>query len=261
MAKGISIKFQSYQTTIPKLLDLIGLGKELKKHSKIILKPYIQPILEQNTEKNKLNLEFVESLLQYCIKNKNPVAEVFIAEGADGSDSMELFNQQGYSKLAEQYSIGLIDLNSTEVEEVFNNKFLKFPQIIYPKVLRESFVISLANLSSSEELGIKGSLPNMLGAFPLPYYKGFFSKTKKRIRQFPLKYAIHDILLCKMPDFALIDASEKGVMLAGIPLEIDKQASKLLGIEWKNVPYLRLIEENIERFEPKKEKDDNLTQF
>jgi len=264
MAKGISIKFNSYQTTIPKLLDLINFGKELKKHTKIIIKPYIQPILEQSSENNPLtpmNMQFVEAVLEYCLKNKNPVAEVFIAEGADGSDTMSLFKEQGYAKLAEQYSIGLIDLNSTEVEEIFSNKFLKFPEIVYPKVLKESFVISLAKLSSSEELGLRGSLPNMLGAFPLDYYKGFFSKTKKRIKKWPIKYSIHDVLLCKMPDFALIDASEKGVILAGMPLEIDKQASKLLGIEWKNVPYLRLIEENIERFEENKEKDNSLDQL
>jgi len=264
MAKGISIKFNSYQTTIPKLLDLINLGKELKKHSKIIIKPYIQPILEQASENNPstpINIQFVEAVLSYCIKNKNPVSEVFIAEGADGNNTMELFAQQGYTKLAEHYSIGLIDLNSTEVEEIFNNKYLKFPEIVYPRVLREAFVISLAKLSSSEELGLRGSLPNMLGAFPLDYYKGFFSNTKKRVKKWPLKYSIHDVLLCKMPDFAMIDASEKGAILAGMPFEIDKQASKLLGIDWKNVPYLRLIEENIERFSENKEKDSNPNQL
>jgi hypothetical protein len=47
-----------------------------------------------------------------------------------------------------------------------------------------------------------------------------------------------------MPDFALIDSSERGVIFAGIPKEVDKQAAKLLGLDWREIGYLRLVEEN-----------------
>lgn len=266
MAKGVSIKFRSYQDTIPRILDLVKLEPELKKHSKIIIKPYIKPIAEQsqivnaeNSQNLSLSMEFVEQVLRYCLKNKNPVTEVFIAEGADGADTMDLFREHGYVKLAERYGIGLIDLNTAEVDKTLSHKFLKFSEIMYPKVLKDSFIISLAKLAPSEELGIKGSLANMLGAFPSDYYKGFFSSEKKKIKKHPIKYSIHDILLCKMPNFALIDASEKGSIFAGMPFEIDKQASKLLGIDWKNIGYLRLIEENHSRFEEKKEENQEST--
>lgn len=241
MAKGVSIKFRSYSETIPRLLELINLSKELKKYSKIILKP---SILKFEGEKSlSTPVAFVEQVLRYCIRNKNPVSEVFIADGADGADTMELFNKLGYTKLAERYSVGLIDLNNTEAEAIIAHDFLRFSEIMYPKILKDSFVISLPLLAEDDETDIKGALSNMLGAFPAKHYKGFFSKIKNKIRKWPIKYSVYDILKCKMPDFAIMDSSEKGVIIAGLPLEVDKQAAKLLNIDWRYISYLKMVEE------------------
>jgi uncharacterized protein (DUF362 family) len=256
MAKGVSIKFRSYSETVPRLLELINLGKEIKKHSKIILKPYLKPIEEEKIISTPV--AFVEQVLRFCLKNKNPVSEVFIAEGADGADTMELFDKLGYSKLAERYSVGLIDLNNTEVEKMEQYEFLKFSEIMYPKILKDSFVISLPPLALDEETSFIGALSNMLGAFPAKYYKGFFSRTKSKIRKWPIKYSVHDILKCKMPEFAIIDSSEKGVILAGIPQDVDKQAAKLLGLEWKDIGHLRLVEENFLEEKKKEEKTETI---
>lgn len=252
MTKGVSIKFRSYSETIPRVLELINLGKELKKHSKIVLKPYISPIEGEKTTSTSVAL--VEQVLRFCLKNKNPISEVFIAEGVDGDDTMELFGSLGYTKLAERYSVGLIDLNNTEVEQVEHQDFLRFHEITYPKILKEAFVISIPPLALDEETTFIGSLSNMLGAYPARHYKGFFSKAKTKIRKWPIKYSIHDILKCKLPDFAIIDHSEKGLILAGIPKDLDKQAAKLLGLDWKNVDYLKLVESSFLETQAKEEK-------
>jgi uncharacterized protein (DUF362 family) len=255
MAKGASIKFRSYSETIPRILELINLGKELKKHSKIILKPSLRPVVGEKSLSTPI--AFVEQVLRFCLKHKNPVAEVFIAEGADGADTMELFNQLGYTKLAERYSVGLIDLNNTEVEKIEAYEFSRFSEIMYPKILKEGFIISLPLLAEDEETDIQGSLSNMLGAFPARYYKGFFTKAKNKIRKWPIKYSVFDILKCKMPEFAVIDSSEKGVILAGLPIEVDKQAARLLNLDWRYISYLRMVEEGFldESSEEKSEKD------
>ncbi len=250
MAKGISVKFKSYLETIPRMLEVLKLEKELQKHNKIVLKPSIK-----NSSSNNTSPEFVEEILKFCSKNKNPNAEIFIAEGSDGEDTMELFESLGYKSLAERYSVGLIDLNNTEVEEVINGDFLKFNKIFYPKILLESFVISLPKLSEDAETVVAGALSNMLGAFPARFYKGFLSRTKSKIRNWPMKYSIHDILKCKLPDLAIIDASDKGSILVGRPLEMDKQAVKLLSKDWKSVPYIRLIDESFSSSEANKIKD------
>ncbi len=249
MVKGASIKLISYTESVPKLLNYLKVNNELKKYDKIILKPAIK-----NGELYT-PVGFVESVLKYCLENKNPVAEVSIAEGVDGFDTIELFQSIGYKALAEKYSIGLIDLNDTEIEELANKEFLKFESIKYPKILLESCVISIPFLREDEETEISDSLTNMLGAYPSKYYAGFFSLKKNKIKKWPIKYSIHDILKCKMPNFAVIDASSQGQILAGLPLEIEKQAAKLLNKEWRSISHLKLLNESFSRID-KKEKNE-----
>lgn len=238
MTKGVSIKFRSYESTIPKLLELIKFERALEKHKTIILKPAVNQKDAMNT-----SVEFVEEVLKFCLKHKTPDATVFIAEGSDGAETMDLFESLGYKTLSEKYQVGLLDLNQAEIEEIQDGKFTKFESIRFPKLLLNSFIVSLPKLSQDGELEMQGALSNMLGAFPSRYYQGLFARKKSKIRKWPLKYAVHDVLRCKFPDFTIIDASEQGAILAGFPLDMDKQAAKLLGKEWKSVPYLKFIDE------------------
>jgi hypothetical protein len=48
-----------------------------------------------------------------------------------------------------------------------------------------------------------------------------------------------------MPNFSVIDASKQGHILAGLPLEIDKQAAKIMNLDWKSISHLKLIDEAI----------------
>lgn len=248
--KGASIKFKSYEETVPKILSILKLQRELKKYDKIVLKPFLTNPLQESTSR-----EFVESVLKFVLLHKNPVAEVFIAEGADGENTQELFETLGYDKLAERYDVSLVDLNKSETEFVENYEFLKFEGIEYPRILMESFVISLPKLSMNEETVVSGPLSNMLGAFPASRYNGFFSRNKSKIRKWPIKYAVHDIVKCKMPEFAVVDGSEQDVILAGLPLEMEKQGAKVLDREWKGVPHIKLIDESLAE---KKEKSDEI---
>ncbi len=240
MIKGASIKFVSYHDTVPKILDLLKLPHEIKKYDKIVIKPHLSEDTDKSTPK-----ELVESVLKFLMQHKNPITEVFIAEGAEGLPTEDLFESLGYNKIAEQYHVSLIDLNNTETEEIESGDFLKFPSIHYPKILLNSFLISLSKVSDHEETVVLGSLTNMLGAYPSSHYKGFFSRNKNKIRKWPIKYSIHDIVRIKMPDFALIDASSNGNLMAGLPLELDKQVAKTLGKDWRNVPYIKLLDESL----------------
>lgn len=241
MSKGASIKFTDYNSSVAQLLKILNLGSELKKYDSIVLKI---PFQDPEIGKSQISLDFVESVLKYVLENKNPVSSVFLAEGADGLDTSDLFSAFGYKDLADKYGLGLIDLNTAESDKIYDGEFLKFDSIMYPKILLNSFIISLAKPAYDEEIGMSGSLSNMLGCFPAKYYKGFFTKRKTKIRAFPLKFSIHDILKCKLPQFSILDCSENGSILAGLPLEMDKQAAKLLNLESSEVPYLSLIEES-----------------
>ena len=153
MAKGASIKFTSYEESVPKLLKILNLPRELKKYDSIVLKVKLSPPDEMRdgemlTEQD-YSLGFIESALKFILKEKNPVANVYIAEGADGYSTEELFNLSGYQKLADKYDVGLIDLNNTETEQIENPKFSKFEKIQYPKILLNSFVISISKPEES----------------------------------------------------------------------------------------------------------------
>lgn len=241
MAKGVSIKFQSYEFSVPKVLEFIKLGDELKKHDTIILKPSLRNFSSKNT-----SAEFSEAVLKYCIEKKSPNSKILIAEGADGEDTLDVFEKTGHRELAERYGISMIDLNTAEVEEIRDGEFLKFESIMYPKILLNSFIISLPKLSLDDETEMQASLSNMLGAFPSSHYKGFFSRKKNKIRNWAIKYSIHDILKCKMPDLAVIDASEEGFILAGMPIDMDIQASKMIKTsdDSRAISHLKLIKQN-----------------
>jgi len=64
-------------------------------------------------------------------------------------------------------------------------------------------------------------------------------------------------LKCKMPNLAIIDASEKDQIIIGQALEMDKQSAKLLGLDWKNT-YLKLIDESFSRKKDNPAKIDKL---
>lgn len=244
MAKGVSAKFSSYEETLPRVLRLIKFDEEIKKHDSIVIKPSLRNLFSHNT-----SASCAESLLKFCLQHKSPNAKIYIAEGSDGDDTLEVFEYFNYKKLAERYNISLVDLNNTDLEKIQHPNFLKFEEIYYPKILLNSYVISLPRLFAEPEIELQGSLSNMLGAFPSSYYQGFFNSKKVKIRKWPIKYSIHDIVKCKMPNLAIIDASDYGKILIGAPLEMDKQASSLLGKEWRAISHLKLISETTEKEE------------
>src|SRR3989344_5948935 len=136
MAKGLAIKFNSYERSVHKILELVNLQKELKKYDNIVIKVPLNPDSE-----NKLFINFGDSVLSFIMAHKNPVSSVYIAEGSDGADTMNLFENEGYSSLSEKYGVGLLDLNTSETEEIRDSEFLQFEEIYYPKILLNSFII------------------------------------------------------------------------------------------------------------------------
>lgn len=237
VAKGVSVKYTSYAETVPKVLDILKFDQELKKHTSIVLKPVL------NTTGNNTNVAFVEAVLVYCLAKKQPQAQIYIAEGSEGAETEELFDAAGYTKLAERYGVSLVDLNTALTEPQQNGEFLKHTTIQVPVLLKDAFVIALPQAGEHPEWDYSGALATMLGAYPARHYRGWFTKQKSKLREFPLRFSIHDMLKCKMPNTAIIDASDKGLLFIGDPFELDKQVAKLYKGDWKHVSHLRLIEE------------------
>ena len=250
------VKFESYEKSIPELLDKVRFKGLLKKNKKkIILKPNLTLNKKPPTT---TNVKFVEETVKY-IKNYSR-ERIIIAEGSGGSTTKECFEELGYGKLAEKYDIGLVDLNGAETVKIKKPEFKKFKVIEYPKILLNSFLISLPVLKEHHEATVTLSLKNMLGVFPSKHYQSRGVSWKNKIHKWSIDYSIHDILACKFPDFAICDASigqiggevsgepkKFGLLLAGFPLEVDKKGAEILGYDWRKIRHLVFASELVER--------------
>jgi len=247
--KGIaSVRFSSYKESVPFVLDKLDVGKVLCKQSKIILKPNLtcnkQPPVTTP-------VSFVKEVLNYCLDYSK--GKILIAEGSGGSNTGDCYRDLGYLDLAKKYSIKLIDLNEEEVVVKKSSSFKKFRYIYFPKVLDDSFLISLPVLKEHGEAKVTISLKNMLGCFPKEEYKGekYEGSWKAKMHQWLIDYSIHDILVCKFPDLAIVDAStgqiggevwgtpkKFGLILAGDPLGVDKEGAEILGKNWRKIKHI-----------------------
>ncbi|RLE07711.1 DUF362 domain-containing protein [Candidatus Aerophobetes bacterium] len=257
MEKIASVKFISYEESIPSALEKIGAGKVLSEQSKIILKPNLTcnrrpPVTTP--------VDFVREVLRYCLEYSK--ADILIAEGSGGSDTWECYRNLGYLELARQYGIKLVDLNEEEVVSKRSSLFKKFDYIHFPKILEDGFLISLPVLKDHREAKVTISLKNMLGCFPNGKYKGekFEGSWKVKMHRWLIDYSIHDICVCKLPDLAVVDASvgQRGgeiwgtpekfdLILAGDPIEVDKKGAAILGKDWKKVKHIRWIDELVRK--------------
>ncbi len=245
------INFENYEKSIPELLDSLNFSELISKEKRIILKPNLTLNKKPPTT---TPVEFVEEIAKY-IKGRSK-AELIITEGSGGDSTSECFKGLGYNELAEKYKTKLIDLNEAETVQISKGRFKKFKVIEYPKILLNSFLVSLPVLKEHIEATITIALKNMLGAFPARHYGGNW---KTKMHFWNIDYAIHDILACKFPDFAICDAStgqvgnevygtakKFGLLLAGDPLDVDKKGAKILGYNWQDIRHIRFASELVE---------------
>ncbi len=246
------VKFTDYKKSIPKLLNNAGFKSIIKKEKKIILKPNLTLCKAFPTTTNPY---FVEEIIKY-IKNCNKKVEIIIAEGSGGCETKKCYKKLGYEELSKKYEIPLLDLNEAETKRIKSKKFMRYPFIEYPKELLSGFLISLPVLKGHGETKVTISLKNMFGCFPFKYYKETGYTWKNKLHRRGIDNSIHDILVCKFPDYAICDASiaqleheisgypkELNLLLAGNPLEVDKKGALLLGYDWKRIPHLVLADE------------------
>jgi uncharacterized protein (DUF362 family) len=97
----------------------------------------------------------------------------------------------------------------------------------------------------------------MIGFAPPKFYSGRFGGWKKSVFHQNLQQSIIDLNSYRSPDLSLMDASVglaefhlggshcsppvKKIIAGFSPLEVDRQAAKLLGLDWKRIPHLAQV--------------------
>jgi uncharacterized protein (DUF362 family) len=199
----------------------------------------------------------VEAVVR-CVRDCS-AAEVPMGEGPGqgGLSGLAALRHHGYGALAERYAVTLVDLDASELELLADPACAVLPELWLPRVVRESFVISVPVLKAHSLPGVTLGMKNMMGCLPAAHYRrgGAWNKAAFHPR---LGAAVFELNRYRKPDLALVDASlglaafhlggpacDPPVhrILAGFdPVAVDAAGATLLGVDWHRVEHIRLAD-------------------
>ena len=151
------------------------------------------------------DVNLVEAIIDYL--NSINIFDITIAEGSS-DNTMENFKKLGYTKLAKEKSIELIDLNDCDAIPMKNEKADVLKIFFFPKILTNKFIVSLANLKEHHAAEVTFTLKNMFGIAPGKYYSHNIRNKpwqKETLHDLGVKKCVVDIARYRLPDVGVID--------------------------------------------------------
>lgn len=244
-------KFIRYEETVFQCMAAGG-AEELLVHGRpVMLKPNLI-----NTSPHPVTTSpaFCAAVIGFVREHTD--APIVIAEGCgDASlETMAVFDRLGYRSLAEQTGTTLLDLNTAPLTLLKDSGCRIFPQMWLPEAVFEHMLISLPVLKAHSLCRLTGSMKNMMGMAPPEHYGGQYGSWKKAAFHQHLDKAIVELNRYRQPDFTVMDATvgladfhlggaccdpPVNRILAGADArELDREAARLLGMDWQEIGYL-----------------------
>lgn len=248
----ICVDFYSYEESIPEALDRLDAKKTLASQSAILIKPNL---VNSSPHPVTTPASCCEAIVTYIRAYSD--AEILIAEGCGDMslETDEIFRRHGYDRLAEKYDIELLDLNHAPLRHLKNPDCPVFPDMYLPEVAFTHFIISVPVLKAHSFSDITGTLKNMMGFAPPEHYAGRFGSWKKAVFHNKMHQSILDLNRYRTPDLSIMDASVgladfhlggpecsppvKKILTSFDPVELDREAARLLDFDWKTIPHLK----------------------
>ncbi len=247
-----SIEFKNYAQSVKKALDSIKAWEILKKQKQILIKPNLI-----NTSPHPVTTpkECCEAIIQYIQACSS--AKIMVGEGCGDSvsETDEIFDVHGYTRMAGEYGVELIDLNHAPLVRRENPSCSFFKEMYLPEVAYSSFIISVPVLKAHSLAYITGTMKNMIGLAPPKYYGGQFGSWKKAVFHSDMQQSIIDLNQYRCPDLTVMDATiglseyhlggnhcdpPVNKILAGFDaLELDRKAARILGLKWQDIGHLK----------------------
>jgi len=245
------VDFCSYEESVPALMGLLGAAQTLGEQKRVVIKPNLV-----NTSPPPITtpVQLVAAIADYVKSVSN--AEIVIAEGCGAPlyNTHRPFRKLGYSDLAKSNGMILVDLNDADTMELFDHRCRVFPRFMMPRLLMDSFLISVPVLKKHFLAKVTLTMKNMLGCAPPDHYGGFIWK-KSRFHK-SLHRSIFEMNLYRTPDLTILDASvglachhlggprcrpHVGKLVGGFdPVAVDAYGAELLEVDWRNVEHIRL---------------------
>ncbi len=188
----------------------------------IFIKPNI--VFPVRPSSGEITSPVIVKALISALRERNPSVDILIGEGvAAGCDPQENFRISGYSKLAHELDVPLLDLDRAERKTVV----WKFGKLELPRAALERTYISLPILKPSSACVISGALKNQKGLV-LP-------SVKKHFHRLGLHEQIAELNAVVRPSLTILDCSHffgRNALIAGDNCgEIDATACQLLNID------------------------------
>jgi uncharacterized protein (DUF362 family) len=188
----------------------------------IFIKPNI--VFAVKAKSGEITSPILVKILIKTLRERHSNIDIIIGEGvAAGCDPKENFEISGYTELAKELNIPLIDLNCTERKTIP----WKFGKLELPRIAFERTYINLPILKPSSACVISGALKNQKGLL-LP-------AVKKHFHRLGLHEQIAELNTVVQPALTIMDCSRffgHNVLISGNNCgEIDATACNLLGID------------------------------
>jgi len=246
--------FDGYSEALPRLLERLEIRELLRRQQQILIKPNL---VNASPPPVTLPAEAVMVLVRWLQHQTD--ARIIIAEGSGErmQSTIQIFDLHGYFRIAENYELRLIDLNTAPLVCLQRDDCTVFPELWLPELVRDSFVISFAVLKAHSLSGVTLSMKNMIGCAPPSHYQqGGHWKKSAFHRQ--MQRSIFELNLHRKPDLALVDASvglaeyhlggptcnpPPNLLLGGTdPVAVDAAGAKILGLDWRQIGHISMAD-------------------
>ncbi len=233
------------------LLDASGVAETLKEQTRILVKPNLVEALPPPIT---TPVELIEATVIYLRQNA-PDSEIVVGDGTGSLnyDTYHAFEKLGYSEMAKRQGLKLTDLNKEPYVELSRPELKRWPKMHLPKIVMESYLLSIPVLKAHSLAGVTLTMKNMMGACPPEHYcKG--GHWKKSSFHTGMQEAVLDLNRYRTPDFTLLDATvglaeyhlggsvcdpPPNLLVAGFdPVATDAYGAKLLGQDWKAIGHI-----------------------
>ncbi len=245
------VDFVSFEKSITDALDAIGAHKQIAEQSAILIKPNLTT---DSPHPITTSPECCKVIIDYIRKYSK--AEIVIGEGCGDAkrETDEVFNNLGYTAMADSQDVPLVDLNYGPVKKLSNPDCPVFPEMYLPEIAFSHYIISVPVLKAHSLAGMTGCLKNMMGFAQPKYYSGRYGIWKKAVFHGKMQESVIDLNRYLRPNLSIMDCSigmaqfhlggaqcnpPVNKIIAGYnPWEVDREAAELLGLNWNNIGHI-----------------------
>lgn len=253
----------AWDESVASLLDEASLGAKLRGRERVIVKPNLVEALEPPVT---TPVDLVSAIVSY-IQINVPDIEVIVADGSGSLDydTSHVFAELGYTELSKRLGVELIDLNNEESVRLEIAGLKRWPEFYLPKIVMESFLISVPVLKAHTLAGVTLTMKNMIGLAPPERYQqgGHWRKSSFHTG---IDEAVFELNQYRTPDFTVLDATigmseahlwgghldpPPGLLVAATdPVKIDAYGTGLLKRNWQDVGHIRMANGVLGEAEP-----------